>query len=96
MEGKLGKNDAPKDGSLHGANETQECVPAKAKAEIRSTKTLEGVWRYLDKEYGSPTKLATARVKDLHSFKYSPKAKSEKPRPASYITIGEMSIRTWR
>ena len=55
----------------------EECVPARAQVEIKNCTTLEAVWRFMDKEYGSPTKLAAQRVEDLHSFKYSAKAKSE-------------------
>ena len=55
----------------------RENVPAAAKVEIKVLKSLEDVWEYLDDEYGDPKQLTAQRVKDLHEFRYSTKAKTD-------------------
>ena len=56
----------------------RENVPASAKVEIKVLKTLDEVWEFLDAEYGDPERLTAQRVKDLHSFRYSGKAKTDR------------------
>ena len=52
----------------------KENVSKADRVEIKNMRTMAGVWRYLDNEYGRDNKLAAERICHLHSFQVSKSA----------------------
>ena len=77
LEERMARSDTPEDGPSHRTSQAKGERACQLQSRTQGSQTLEDVWEFLDEEYGDPERLTAQRVKDLHSFRYSAKAKTD-------------------